>query len=91
MFALSDSEGVSHSQSVNPEQIRTATLFENLEGAIKNKQCIPKTAQTSRTISRSINKQFEIFEATAEKTANSHFSFTWFRLQKHVIAQGIFT
>ena len=31
MFALSDSKGVSHSQSVDPDQSRTATLFEKLE------------------------------------------------------------
>ena len=37
MFALSDSEvRVSHSQSVDPDQSRAATLSEKLEGAIKN-------------------------------------------------------
>ena len=35
-FALSNSEeGVSHSQSVDPDESRTSTLFEKLEGAIK--------------------------------------------------------
>ena len=39
MFALFDSkEGVSHSQSVDPDQSRTSTLFEKLEGALKKKQ-----------------------------------------------------
>ena len=38
MFASSDSEGVSHSQSVSPDQSRTAMLFKKLEGAIKRKQ-----------------------------------------------------
>ena len=63
MFALSDSEeGVSHSQSADQDQSRAATLFEELEGAIKKEtECIPKTAQTSRTISRSITNEFEIF------------------------------
>ena len=37
MFSLSDSkqEGVSHSQSLDPDQNRTARMFEKLEGAIK--------------------------------------------------------
>ena len=35
MFALSDSDkGVSHSQSVDPDQSRTATVFEKMEEAI---------------------------------------------------------
>ena len=60
MFALPNSEeGVSHSQSVDPDQSRTATLFEKLEEAIKKEtECIPKTAQTCRTISRSRTKEF---------------------------------
>ena len=33
MSALSDSEAVFHSQSVDRDQSRTATLFEKLEGA----------------------------------------------------------
>ena len=49
MFALSDSEGVSHYQPVDPDQSRTATLHEKLEGAIKKEaECIPKTAQFER-------------------------------------------
>ena len=56
MFALTHSEeGVSHSQSVDQDQSRTATLFEKLEGAIKTTECIPKTVQTGRAISRGIN------------------------------------
>ena len=72
MFALSDSEGgVSPSQSVDPDQSRAASLFEKLEGSIKKEtEYIPKTAQTSPTISRSINKEFKKFEATVEKTTN---------------------
>ena len=52
MIALSYSdEGVSHSQSVDPDQILTTTLFEKAEGAIeKEKVCIPKAAQTSRLV-----------------------------------------
>ena len=58
MFALSDSDGVSHSQSVYPGQSRTATLFEKLEGAInKEIQCIAKTAKTSLAIGRSISRE----------------------------------
>ena len=46
MFALSDSdEGVTHSQSVDPDHSRTAKLFEKLEEAMKKEtECIPKTA-----------------------------------------------
>ena len=71
-FALSDSEGgVSRFLSVDPDQSRAATLFEKLDGAIKKEtECIPKSAQSSRAISRSITKEFIIFEATGEKTAN---------------------
>ena len=36
----------------------------------KEPECIPKTAQTCRAISRSINNEFEIVDATGEKTAN---------------------
>ena len=52
MFALSDSEeGVSHSHSIDPDQSRTATLSEKLEGAIKKEtECIPKAAETRRAI-----------------------------------------
>ena len=58
MFASSDSEGVFHSQTVNPDQSRTATLFKKLKAAIKKEtECIPKAAQTSRVISRSIAKE----------------------------------
>ena len=62
MFALSDSdEGVSHSQSVDQDQSRTAKLFEKLEGAIKKEQSASlKQPQTSRAISRSITEEFEI-------------------------------
>ena len=61
---------MSHSQSVDPDESRTSTLFEKLEGAIKEEtECIYKTAQTSRAISRSITKEFEVFEATGVKTA----------------------
>ena len=73
MFALSysDEEGVSHSQSVDPDESRTATLYVKLEGAIeKDTECIPKTAQTSRAISRNIAKDLDIFIATGKKTAN---------------------
>ena len=46
MFAFSDSNGVSQSQSVDPDHSQTATLFEKLEGAIKMEtECIPNTAQ----------------------------------------------
>ena len=77
MFALSDSEGVSHTQSVDPDQSRTATLFEKLEGTIrKETECISEmmrsecTAETNRATSRSIIKELEMFESTGEKTAN---------------------
>ena len=71
-FALSDSgEEMSHSQSVDPDESRTTTLCEKLEGAIEeDTECIPKTAQTSRAISRSITKDLDISLATGEKTAN---------------------
>ena len=53
---------MSHSQSVDPGQSRTETLFEKLEGAIKKEtERILKTAQTSRAISRCITKVSEIF------------------------------
>ena len=72
MLALSDSEdGVSHTLPVDPDQSRTATLFQKLEEAIKKEtECIPKTAQISRAISRSINKELYTFEATGQKTAS---------------------
>ena len=40
MFVLSNSEeeGMSHTQSVDPDHSRTAILSEKLEGAIKKKQ-----------------------------------------------------
>ena len=68
---LSDFEGVFHSQSVDQDQSRTATLLEKFGGAKKEEpECIPITAQTSRAISRSITKELEIVDATGEKTAN---------------------
>ena len=64
-------ECLTHSQSVDPDQSRTATMFEKLEGVIKKEtECISMTAQTSRAISRSITKEFFTFEVTGEKTAN---------------------
>ena len=52
-------------------QIKAEQLSEKLDGAIKKEtECIPKTALTSRAIRKSITKEFEIFEATGEKTAN---------------------
>ena len=72
MFALYDNEGgVSHSQSIAPDQSRAATLFQKLEGEIKKEtECIPRTTQTSLSISRSISTEFELLEATGEKTTN---------------------
>ena len=42
MIALFDSKGVSHSQSVDPDQCRKATLFKKLEGAKKRNRLHPK-------------------------------------------------
>ena len=70
-LSYSDEEGVSHSQSVDQDQSRTASQFEKLEEAIKKDSVrIPITARTSWAISGSLTIEFIIFEETGEKSAN---------------------
>ena len=70
LYSIQKKEGVSHSQSVDPDQSRTATMFEKSEGANKiETECIPKTAPTSRAISRSETKN-KIFDAIGAMTSN---------------------